>query len=267
MSTQVLIGAWVARKRFHLDQVFFTLAKVTVDKEQVSGLSLEDRLFLLSLLTQKNEGLGVALVNRGLYFEQAQAFRSLLGEGTEISFIVGMDKVFQILDPRYYQDRDADLRVLFRLASLIVANRGEMEEAAFSALLDQPENRSYQSYTRFLSLPTEVKDLSASEIRATLTAGGQIGGEVPEEVAAFMVETPVYRPPQLINGKEVDAYNLRVQLFNLLYATRSWAEKEANFACLLEVALSSTDKGSALRALLHQPWGEDLSARLSAYQA
>ena len=69
-----VVLAQLARERFHLDQVFFTLAKVTVDKEQVSGLSLEDRLFLLSLLVQRREGLGVALVNRGLYVEQAQAF-------------------------------------------------------------------------------------------------------------------------------------------------------------------------------------------------
>jgi len=260
-----VVLAQLARERFHLQQVFFTLAKVTVDKEQVSGMSLEDRLFLLSLLARRCEGLGIALVNRGLYFEQAQAFRSLLGEGTGVSLIVGMDKVFQILDPRYYQDRDAALGVLFRLASLIVANRGEMEEAALNTLLNKPENRSYRPYIRFFLLPAEVKDFSASEIRARLAASGQVEAEVPQEVSAFITETRVYRPPQQIDGEEVDAYSLRVRLFNLLYANRSWAEKEANFARLMEVALSSTEKGCALRALLRNPPAEDLISRLSAY--
>src|SRR5215203_1299344 len=84
---------------FALDTVFFTLAKVTVDKEQVIGMSLEDRLLLLSLFAERHDKLGVALVNRGLYFEQAQAFRTLFGEETALYFLVGMDKLLQIFDP------------------------------------------------------------------------------------------------------------------------------------------------------------------------
>ncbi len=261
-----VVLAQLAREQFHLDQVFFTLAKVTVDKEQVSGMSLEDRLFLLALFTQRREGLGVALVNRGLYFEQAQAFRSLLGQNTRLSFVVGMDKVFQILDPRYYQDRDAALRVLFDLSSLIAANRGEMEETALSTLLAQPDNHPYQSYIRFLLLPTEVRDVSASELRTTFAAGGQIEAQVPEEAAAFIAETGVYHPSQTIGGKEVDAYHLRMQLFNLLYATRPWAEKEADFIRLMAIALSPTGKGQTLRTLLRNPPAGDLAAQLRSYQ-
>src|SRR5581483_4722090 len=82
-----------AQEAFGLDVVLLTLAKVTVDKEQVTGLSLEDRLLLLSLYAQRRGRTGVALVNRGLYFEQAQAFRSLCGATAELFFIVGMDKL------------------------------------------------------------------------------------------------------------------------------------------------------------------------------
>jgi nicotinic acid mononucleotide adenylyltransferase len=114
-----------ASETFGLDRVLFTLAKVTVDKEQVTGLGLEDRLLLLSLYAERHDSIGVALVNRGLYVDQAQAFRSLLGPHVELQFIVGMDKLVQILDPRYYQDREAALRQLFALSSLIVANRPE----------------------------------------------------------------------------------------------------------------------------------------------
>src|SRR5262245_43904584 len=107
-----------ARDTYQLDCVFFTLAKMTVDKEQITGMGLVDRLLLLSLYAQRHDCAGVALVNRGLYFEQAQALRSLLGATVELNFIVGMDKLVQILDPRYYQDRDAALRQLFALSSL-----------------------------------------------------------------------------------------------------------------------------------------------------
>ena len=112
-----------------------------------------------------------------------------------------------------------------------------------------------------------MRDLSASELRARLATGGQVRAEVPEEVLAFIAETQVYGPPQWIDGEEVNAYSLRVQLFNLLYANRFWAEKEADFARLMEVALSPTDKGRALRALLRHPPEEDLTTCLSTYQS
>src|SRR5262245_47332365 len=51
-----------ARETCQLECVFFTLAKVTVDKEQVTGLGLEDRLLLLSLYAQGQSRTGVALV-------------------------------------------------------------------------------------------------------------------------------------------------------------------------------------------------------------
>src|SRR5215475_11358552 len=38
-----------ARGEAQLDRVFFTLAKMTIEKERVTGLGLEDRLLLLSL--------------------------------------------------------------------------------------------------------------------------------------------------------------------------------------------------------------------------
>ena len=94
-----------ACRAFHLDQLLYTVAKVTVDKERVTGMGLEDRLLLLLLHVEQQQHLGVALVNRGLYFEQAQAFQSLFDTRVGLFFIVGMDKLVQILDARYYRDR------------------------------------------------------------------------------------------------------------------------------------------------------------------
>src|SRR5581483_7709402 len=154
-----------AIREFSLDQVLFTLAKVTVDKEQVTGMGLEDRLLSLSLYVERRSSLGVALVNRGLYFEQAQAFHSLFGDQAGLSFLIGMDKLLQIFDPRYYHDRDAALRQLFSLASLLVANRDDMDEQSFTQLLSQPENRPFREYVRFFTLPTTFTDLSATHVR------------------------------------------------------------------------------------------------------
>ena len=248
-----------ARETYQLDCVFFTLAKVTVDKEQVSGLGLEDRLLLLSLYAQRHDCAGVALVNRGLYFEQAQAFRSLLGARVELNFVVGMDKLVQILDPRYYQDRDAALRQLFSLASLVVANRGDLAQEGFQQLLDRPENRPYRSHVRFCPLPATVADLSATAIREGLAAGKVMDEHVPAETAGFLAETHAYAPPLWSDNEAIDAYAIRLALLESLYTVRSWAEQEADFRRLMHVALLPGEKGRALR---HFPVGVDLVERI-----
>ncbi len=229
-----------ARETYQLDCVFFTLAKVTVDKEQITGLGLADRLLLLSLYAQRHDCTGVALVNRGLYFEQAQAFRSLLGDRVELNFVVGMDKLLQILDPRYYQDRDAALRQLFALASLIVANRGDMEQEEFNQLLDRPENRPYRSHVRFCPLPATIADLSATAVRNSLAAGKAVDETVPAETVTFLAETHAFAP-LLPDGNElIDAYAVRLALLESLYAARSWAAPEVDFRALMQIALAAS---------------------------
>lgn len=244
-----------ARTAFQLDWVFFTVAKVTVDKEQVTGLGLDDRLLLLTLYAQRHDNTGVALVNRGLYFEQAQAFRSLIGAGAELSFIVGMDKLVQILDPRYYQDRDAALRQLFALASLIVANRGGMNREEFTRLLDQPENRPYHASIHFLPLAATVTDLSATAIRNALARGETVREQVPVETAVFVAETRAYSPPLRCGDEMLDAYAVRLALLEALATIRAWAEQNVDFRQLLHLALSPGEQGRTLR---HSSGGMDL---------
>ena len=236
-----------AIETFALDRVFFTLAKVTVDKEQVTGLSLEDRLLSLSLYAERHATFGVALVNRGLYFEQAQAFHSLFHDHTELSFLIGMDKLLQIFDPRYYADRDAALRQLFSLTSLIVANRGDMDEHSFAQLLNRPENRPFRSHVQFFTLPKTITDLSATQVRQSLTVGQEVSAYVPPEVEAFITETRAYHPPLHLGDEIIDAYAVRQHLLSVLYSVRSWAEQAVDFQRLLAVARLSDDRGQALR--------------------
>ncbi|NOT57214.1 MAG: hypothetical protein HOP18_21640 [Deltaproteobacteria bacterium] len=216
--TELAEGALAA---FALDTVFFTLAKVTVDKEQVTGMSLEDRLLLLSFFAERHDQMGVALVNRGLYFEQAQAFRTLLGQEVALYFLVGMDKLLQIFDPRYYHDRDAALEQLFAISSLIVANRGDMDEGNFSRLLERPENRRFRAHVQFFTLSAAVTDLSATALRDALAAGQPIDSQVPPETMAFIAETRAFAPPRQIETEKVDMYAARLRVLVQLYAERA----------------------------------------------
>lgn len=243
-----------ACQTWQLDQVFLSLATLTVDKEQVTGLGLEDRLVLLSLYAASRPSMRVALVNRGLYVEQAQAFRRLLGADAELCFLTGMDKLVQILDPRYYQDRDAALHELFDLACLIVANRGELDQAAFRQLLVQPENQVFGPAIHFFPLSaatSAIKDLSATAIRDALAAGRSVGDHVPAETLHYLNETRAYQPPELRAGEAVDAYAIRLALIRLLYSARPWAQ--VDFQRLMRTALATTPQGRTLRQACAEP--------------
>ncbi len=257
---------------WQLDQVFLSLATLTVDKEQVTGLGLEDRLVLLCLYAAGRPAISVALANRGLYIEQARAFRRLLGADTEMCFLTGMDKLVQILDPRYYQDREAALHELFELACLIVANRGELDQAAFHQLLAQPENQSFGPAVHFFPLAaatSPLKELSATAVRDAMAAGRSIGEQVPAETAHYLNETCAYQPAALRAGETVEAYAIRLALLRLLYRARPWAQLD--FQRLMRTALATSPRGRLLRRACAEPSHQAavalLRACLSAFPA
>lgn len=235
-----------------LDQVVYAVAKVTVDKEIVTGMALEDRLLLLLACTAGRAGRVVALVNRGLYVEQARAFRDLFGSRTKLTFIVGMDKLFQILDPDYYVDRDAALNELFSLASLMVANRGRQGRQAFAALLDRPANRAYRPNIDFLPLSESVAHLSSSGVRKVAGCSSGTAVDVPPTVARFLAETRPYASAagnHAPSGRmeAVDAYSVRLALLERLAEVQEWAETEVDFAALVRRATATDATGRALR--------------------
>jgi nicotinic acid mononucleotide adenylyltransferase len=175
-----------------LDHVWYALSTRTVDKEVVTGAGLEDRLLLLDLLVAADRRLGVLLLNRGLYVDQARLVRTAYPELRELVFLVGFDKIVQIFDPRYYDDRDAALEQLFALATFLVAPRGDDEAPALAALLDRPENRRFAGAVRPLDLPPALREVASSSIRAGLAEGEQTDQSVPPEVTAFIEATGPY---------------------------------------------------------------------------
>ncbi|MCC7367561.1 MAG: hypothetical protein IT306_04010 [Chloroflexi bacterium] len=178
-----------------LDRVWFSLSTRTVDKEVVSGALLEDRLLLLDLLVDENARLGTVGLNRGLYVDQARILRAAYPDIGALVFLVGHDKIVQIFDPRYYDDRDAALAALFELSTFMVAPRGDGEGPALAALLDQPENRRFAHAVQPLDLPPALRDVASSSVRTDLADGSLPSGmheRVPPVVARFIAATGVY---------------------------------------------------------------------------
>ena len=227
-------------RRFGLDYVVYSLSSVIVDKERVEGLCREDRLLLLSQLAQDHPWAAVAVVNRGLYSEQAPAFRRSFGGDLDLRFIVGMDKVLQIFDPKYYDDRERALDALFAHVRLVAANREDWGASELRALLDQPANIPYRDRVEPLTLAAHLKDQSSSAVRRGVGEGSSWDGDVPEVVRAFVAATGAFR----------DAYDLRVAAIDTLYAVRRWAEAEVSLKTLLARAADPGESGEPVRKLL-----------------
>ena len=158
--------------------VYYLLSKHTIDKERVSGVPLADRLELLLRIAAEH-GDGVAFANRGLYVELAAAMRRALPEA-ELVFLVGHDKIVQIFDRRYYDDRDAALDELFSSATFLVAPRGDADADDLAELLSRPENRPYAGRVGPLELGKRYLDASA-----TLVRRGE-SDDVPPVVAEYL---------------------------------------------------------------------------------
>lgn len=193
----------------HSMHVYAAFSKQTVDKESVTRPLLVERVNLLQqLLHHRLPQVGILLFNRGLYVEQAQALRQSFPAIHRMYFLMGFDKIVQILDPRYYIDRDASLQALFHLAHLLVAPRGNDGPRELLELIHQPQNERFAPYIHPMPLSIRYRTISSTQIR---NSGLLHEHDIPWEVRNFMRTTRAYAPPlRRPDGSEVDIYGERM---------------------------------------------------------
>lgn len=191
-------------------RIYAAMSKLTTDKETVERPLLVDRILLLDTVLHKHARLtGILLFNRGLYVEQAEAIRSQYPEVRQLYFLLGFDKIVQIFDARYYENRDRALRELFAQAEILVSPRGGAGATELTALLAQPENAPFARYVHLLPLDATFRDISSSRIRQDVVDHEQ---DVPPEVRRFIRETGAYSSPvQLADGSTIDVYGERAK--------------------------------------------------------
>jgi nicotinamide-nucleotide adenylyltransferase len=191
--------------------VYAAISKRTTDKENVDRPLMLDRIILLdTLLEQHLPRTGIIIFNRGLYVEQAEAVRGSFPAVRRLFFLLGFDKIVQILDPHYYEDRETALKTLFSLAELLVAPRGTANSGTLTDLLRQAQNQPFAPYIHALPLDSAYRDISSSRIRQH---GVEHLQDIPLEVRRFIDETHAYEPPtRLEDGTEFDYYEERVKM-------------------------------------------------------
>jgi nicotinamide-nucleotide adenylyltransferase len=178
-----------------LNSLLFLLSVYVVDKGDAACAALADRALVLARYAARRPRYGVAVCNRGLYVEEAEALAPLLPAGAALWFVVGYDKIVQVFDPRYYADRTAALDRLFALAGFLVAPRAGASHRDLAALLARPENAPYRARVRPLPLAPAYRDQSATAVRAALAAGQNVDGLLAPQAAAFIAATGCYRAP------------------------------------------------------------------------
>lgn len=270
--------ARAARRSAQLDLVIFAVAARTVDKEGVTRASIPDRLAQLAAYARRDTGSAVVLLNRGLYVEQAKALGPYIaGSAARLAIIVGFDKVVQILDPRYYANRDAALADLFSRARLLAAPRAEEDEAALDALLLRPDNRAYAAQVSYLDLPPRYRQDSATQARRLLADAGDAetaftGGDdaralVPPEGYALALLGPyaALTSPTAETPARSDRYAERTRWLAALRGV-----DDAQLASLppldrlVRATLANTCDNGQLRAWLDTAVSERSSAALGA---
>jgi nicotinic acid mononucleotide adenylyltransferase len=177
------------------DAVLFSLGRVTIDKEE-SGLLLEDRLWLLERLARRDARFGVIVPNRGLYSGIAEATRRALPTIDVLAFLVGMDKVPQLFDPRYYDDPERELEALFSRARFLVAPRGADDRATLERLLAAPMARPYAARFEWLELASRWRDVSATKARSAPATAEDAARLLPDEVREFLRRTGAFSDPR-----------------------------------------------------------------------
>jgi nicotinic acid mononucleotide adenylyltransferase len=185
--------------------IIWACAAVSVDKERVERAALVDRLAQMRAFVAGRRRDTLTLLNRGLYVDEARTLRTLLPPEAEVSLLVGYDKIVQIFDPKYYDDRDAALRELFALARLLVAPRGDDGAEALAKLLATPANRPFAAHVRYLDVPSTWLRDSSTEARA-------LAAEQPPNVAALARLLP---PAGLALALHTDAFHANAIAYDI----------------------------------------------------
>jgi nicotinic acid mononucleotide adenylyltransferase len=237
-----------------LDAIVWVCAVASVDKERVARAALVDRLAQMRAFVAGRRDDALALLNRGLYVDEARLIRSLLAPFASLHILVGYDKVVQIFDPKYYANRDAVLRDLFALADLLVAPRGTDGADALAALLAEPQNRPFAGQVASLDVPDTYRGDSSTEARelAAVTPPEEraLAQLLPPEGAALALHTGAYRTsPE--STETADAYAIRVRWLDALASLpAAMARQLPPLSALVRQTMSGDARGSGLRAWL-----------------
>lgn len=141
-----------------------------------------ERVESLLAFCETHAGCAVALASHGLYADQAEAAREAFPRA-DLVLGMGSDKVLQLFDPSWYEERNAALDRLFSLARVAYAVRAADQEPVERVLAANPR---WSDRLHRLDLPPEVAGVSSRGVREALARGEAVSALVPRGVLPFV---------------------------------------------------------------------------------
>ena len=189
---------------------------------------------------------GWIVVNRGLLVDQAELTYHHLPNLEKLWFVVGYDKIVQIFDKKYYENRDDALQRLFSRASFLVAPRGEDDVTDLEALLDRADNRQFDHGVLPLPLPEQYRGVSSSHVRAEVAQSGTFP-DVSDLVAAFVSQIGAYDAPHASDGEVINRYEWREGIVKAVELGRIKKPSSSEFYDLFCRTTADGPEGKSLR--------------------
>jgi nicotinic acid mononucleotide adenylyltransferase len=189
-----------AASQFSLDRVVALAGKTNADKTRYES-SLEDRLRMLDLALGDEPWALIGISSHPYFVDMTDAFEKLRLDQSGLSYIVGMDTFERLLDPeskylvRYhlqFADRLEALDYLLSKSRLIVAGRSGAGIERFQSLT---ATLPVDLRPRILHLdfPSDLGEMSATEVRERVRSGQPIDALVPAPVNSYITKLGLYR--------------------------------------------------------------------------
>jgi nicotinate-nucleotide adenylyltransferase len=158
-----------------VDEVLFVLPRGFPHKVYEDA-TFEQRLAMLVAAAGSEPRYSIAASERGLFIEIADECREAYGDAAHLLFICGRDAAERII-AWDYGEPDGFRRMLDRFELLVAARRGEYEPPA-----------EIRGRVHALSVPAEVGDISATEVRERLRRGEPWEHLVPGKIVPLVRE-------------------------------------------------------------------------------
>ena len=144
-------------------------------------LSEEERLDIISTWCERHPRIVPGVCSHGLLANQADAVRGCF-PGARPIIVLGSDKALQLLDPKWYDDRNSELGALFRQSDVLYAERSG-EEGAVETALALRENSRWRKHFERIEIPATVASISARKVRTLVAKGKRFEKLLPKESA------------------------------------------------------------------------------------
>ncbi|MFY9608906.1 MAG: nicotinate-nicotinamide nucleotide adenylyltransferase [Blastocatellia bacterium] len=185
---------------FALDE---TLALAGITNADKSGYecSLEDRVAMLQMAFADDSRVSIGLSSHAFYVDMIEALERVCNPRPDLHFVVGFDTFERVLDfddrytQRYHRSfshRTEALEYLLSRSRLIVAARAGAGLEEVRTLLER-EPAEISQRILYMDFPSDLGELSATEVRARVAKGLPITGLVPEPVERHISQRGLYQ--------------------------------------------------------------------------